>query len=661
MLSPEIIQRAAALREQINYHNYRYYVLDDPLIPDAEYDRLFLELQELETRYPKLITPDSPTQRVGAAPLTKFGDIRHQIPMLSIRNAFTEQQLVDFDRSVREKLGLEEVEYSAEPKLDGLAVSLTYSDGMFQFGATRGDGTTGEDVTQNLRTIKAIPLHLYGQGYPGVLEVRGEVYLPLAAFAELNAKSGACGEKTFVNPRNAAAGSLRQLDPKITAMRPLAFYSYGLGKVERGVMPNCHSEILAQLREWGLPVANEQKVVQGVQGCLDYYQEMGKRRSRLPYDIDGVVYKVNRVDYQEQLGYTWRQPRWALAHKFPPQEELTEVLDIDVQVGRTGALTPVARLKPIFVGGVTVTNVTLHNQDEIDRKDMRVGDTVIIRRAGDVIPEIVSVVTERRPPHTKRYHIPKHCPVCGSDVVRMPGEAIARCSGGLYCAAQRKEGILHFASRRAMDIDGMGEKLVDQLVERDLIRDVSGLYALTPELLADLERMGEKSAANVYQALQNSKQTTLARFLYALGIREVGEATAAALARHFGNLQDLMQADKDTLQGVPDVGPVVAMHVETFFRQPHNVEVVERLLTAGVQWPDIPITVTEKRPLQDKTFVLTGSLESLSREQAKKRLEALGAKVSGSVSAKTDYVVAGADPGSKLDKAQQLGVAIMDE
>ncbi|MEW6354484.1 MAG: NAD-dependent DNA ligase LigA, partial [Pseudomonadota bacterium] len=653
--------RVTALREQINYHNYRYYVLDSPVIPDAEYDRLLRELQELEQRYPQLVTPDSPTQRIGAAPLKKFGTVRHEVPMLSLANAFSEQEVRDFDRRVRERLQVDEVEYSVEPKLDGLAVSLTYIDGALHCGATRGDGETGEDVTQNLRTIKAVPLHLYGKGYPKTLEVRGEVYMPLAAFAELNAKARARGEKTFVNPRNAAAGSLRQLDPKITASRPLSISCYGVGKCEGGTLPDRHSAVLERLRDWGFPVAREQKVVQGVQGCLDYYQEMGKRRGQLPYDIDGVVYKVNRLDYQERLGFISRAPRWALAHKFPAQEELTEVLDIDVQVGRTGALTPVARLKPVFVGGVTVTNATLHNQDEIDRKDVRVGDTVIIRRAGDVIPEIVSVVMERRPPHTKRYRIPKHCPVCGSDVVRADGEAIARCSGGLFCAAQRKEAILHFASRHAMDINGLGDKLVDQLVDKGLVKDVADLYELTPEQLAKLERMGEKSAANVYAALQHSKHTTLPRFLFALGIREVGEATAAALAKHFGDLPAIMQADQAALEEVPDVGPVVAAHIVAFFRQRHNREVIEKLLAAGVNWPQVKISRAERGPLHGKTFVLTGALKGMTREQAKERLEALGAKVSSSVSAKTDYVVAGADPGSKLTKAEQLGVKVLDE
>ncbi len=660
-LPKETIERVKRLRAEVARHNYLYYVLDAPEIPDAEYDRLFRELQELEARYPQLITPDSPTQRVGATPLKKFGAVRHEVPMLSLANAFTEQEVVDFDRRVRERLGLEQVEYSAEPKLDGLAVSLLYRQGRFAQGATRGDGETGEDVTQNLRTVKAIPLHLYGKGYPEILEVRGEVYLSKQAFEELNRQAQARGEKPFANPRNAAAGSLRQLDPKVTATRPLAFYAYGLGKVEGRAMPDRHSEILAQLRAFGVPVALEQKAVQGVEGCLRYYRDIGARRARLPYDIDGVVYKVNRLDHQEQLGFISRAPRWALAHKFPAQEELTEVLDIEAQVGRTGALTPVARLKPVFVGGVTVSNATLHNQDEIDRLDVRVGDSVIVRRAGDVIPEIAGVVRERRPPRTRPYHLPGHCPACGSDVVRAEGEAVARCSGGLYCPAQRMQAILHFASRRAMDIEGLGDKLVEQLVTQKLVQTPADIYTLTPGRLAGLERMGEKSAANVYGAIQKSKKTTLARFLFALGIREVGEATAQTLARHFGDLDAVMEADEETLQNVPDVGPIVAAHIAAFFRQRHNREVIQRLRAAGIIWPDVKREPAAALPLAGKTFVLTGTLQSMTRDEAKERLQALGARVSGSVSSKTSYVVAGVDPGSKFDKARELGVEVLEE
>lgn len=656
-----VVRRAAALREQIEYHNNRYYVLDDPEIPDAEYDRLLRELQALEEQYPALRDAQSPTQRVGAQVQKKFAPVRHETPMLSLANAFNEQEVVDFDRRVRERLKVDSVEYAAEPKLDGLAVNLLYIDGTLVCGATRGDGATGEDVTQNLRTLASVPRRLRGPHIPQKLEVRGEVYMPKAGFEAFNAAAQARGEKTFVNPRNAAAGSLRQLDPRITAQRPLAMVCHGVGGFQDGALPTRHSDILERLQAWGLQPAPECRVVHGVHGCLAYYRDLAQRRAALPFEIDGVVYKVNALAQQRQLGFVARAPRWAIAHKFPAHEELTEVLGIEVQVGRTGALTPVARLKPVFVGGVTVTNATLHNQDELDRKDVRVGDTVIVRRAGDVIPEIVGVIVERRPPHTLAYKIPAHCPVCGSDVVRADGEAVARCSGGLYCAAQRKEGILHFASRRAMDIDGMGEKLVDQLVERELVKNVADLYALTPDLLAGLERMGEKSAANVYAALQKSKQTTLARFLYALGIREVGEATAAALATHFGALQSVMDADQETLQAVPDVGPVVAAHVESFFRQAHNREIIERLLVAGVQWPEAAPAPGANRPLQGKTFVLTGSLESLTREQAKERLQVLGAKVTASVSAKTDYLVAGADPGSKVHKAQELGVRVVGE
>ncbi|MDA1107715.1 MAG: NAD-dependent DNA ligase LigA [Proteobacteria bacterium] len=659
MTAKDVRHRVEELRKQINHHNYRYYVLDAPVIPDAEYDRLLRELQTLEQQHPELITPDSPTQRVGAEPLKKFGAVKHEVPMLSLANAFSEQEVLDFDRRVRERLETEEVEYSAEPKLDGLAVSLLYRDGVFAQGATRGDGVTGEDVTQNLRTIGAIPLRLYGAGYPALLEVRGEVYLSKAAFDELNAAARARDEKIFANPRNAAAGSLRQLDPKITARRPLAFFCYGVGAVERGRLPGEHGALLAQLRDWGLPVAHEQKVVRGVQGCLNYYRDMAVRRSRLEYDIDGVVYKVNRLDQQELLGFVSRAPRWAVAHKFPAQEEITEVLGIDVQVGRTGALTPVARLKPMFVGGVTVSNATLHNQDEIDRLDIRVGDSVIVRRAGDVIPKIVSVVRERRPYGAKPFHMPKHCPVCGADVVPVELEVMTRCSNELRCPAQSKGQILHFVSRRAMDIEGLGDKLVEQLVECKLVETPADLYTLTEEQLSGLERMGEKSAANVIAALEKSKTTALARFLYALGIREVGEATALALAQHFGDLDALMQADEVTLQQVPDVGPVVAAHIAAFFHQRHNREVIKRLRAAGITWPAVKIA--RRLPLAGKTFVLTGTLDTLMRDEAKEKLQALGAKVSGSVSSKTNYLVAGADPGSKFDQARELGVEILDE
>ncbi len=659
--SEEVERRARELREEIETHNYYYYVLDAPRIPDAEYDRLMRELQELERRYPELITPDSPTQRVGAAPVEAFGTVRHELPMLSLDNAFSEEEVRDFHRRVTEQLGVRHVDYAAEPKLDGLAVSLRYEEGRLVQGATRGDGYTGEDVTQNVRTIAAIPLRLRGRGHPRVLEVRGEVYMPLSGFRELNRRQSRRGEKTFANPRNAAAGSLRQLDPRITAQRPLSFFCHGVGVVAGGRLPGRHSEILAQLREWGLRIPEHLRVVRDAEGCLAYYEEMGRLRPRLDYEIDGVVYKVDRLSQQEQLGYVSRAPRWAIAHKFPAQEELTRVLAIDVQVGRTGALTPVARLEPVYVGGVTVTSATLHNEDEVRRKDVRVGDTVIVRRAGDVIPEVVAVVGERRPPGTCPFRMPRKCPVCGSDVVRAPGEAIARCSGGLFCPAQRKEAIKHFASRRAMDIEGLGDKLVEQLVDKGLVRDVADLYMLTEDQLADLERMGRKSAANLVAALEKSKSTTLARFLYALGIREVGEATARALASHFGNLEALMEADEAELEAVPDVGPVVAAHIRAFFRQRHNRQVIQRLRRLGVHWTEQQRSPGVPLPLAGKIYVLTGALQAMTRDEAKDRLEALGARVSNSVSRRTDCVVVGADPGSKYRKALELNIPTLDE
>jgi DNA ligase (NAD+) len=653
--------RINELREQINYHNYRYYVLDNPEIPDAEYDRLLRELQDLEAEHPELITPDSPTQRVGAAPLKEFGEVRHEIPMLSLANAFSEEELNDFDRRVRERLGDDAaVEYAAEPKLDGLAISLRFEAGVLVRGATRGDGATGEDVTQNVRTIDAIPLRLRGKDYPTVLEVRGEVFMPKAGFEALNARQSKAGEKTFANPRNAAAGSLRQLDSRITAARPLTFFSYGVGVVEGGKLPDRHSEMMATLKKWGVPVSPELKVVKGAKGCLDYYHKLGQRRASLPYEIDGVVFKVDRIDLQEELGYVSRAPRWAVAHKFPAQEEMTVLQDVEWQVGRTGALTPVARLAPVHVAGVTVSNATLHNLDEIERKDVRIGDTVIVRRAGDVIPEVVSVVMAQRPKHTKAIHLPRKCPVCGSAVERPKGEAVARCSGGLYCSAQRKNAIRHFASRRAMDIEGLGEKLVDQLVDEDMVRSVADVYDLTVEQVAGLERMAEKSAQNLIDALDKSKHTTLARFLFALGIREVGEATAQNLAQYFGELKPLMHADAEALQDVPDVGPVVAEHIAHFFHEKHNRQVIDKLLAAGIRWPKIEKVETAALPLAGKTVVLTGTL-SLPRDEVKEKLQALGAKVAGSVSKKTDLVVAGEAAGSKLAKAQELGIDIMDE
>jgi DNA ligase (NAD+) len=658
--------KAEGLREQLNRHNYLYYVLDAPEIPDAEYDRLLRELQALEEKYPALVTTDSPTQRVGAEPLKAFGEVRHEVPMLSLANAFSDEELEDFDRRVRERLGTDQtVSYAAEPKLDGLAISLLYEDGRLVRGATRGDGTTGEDVTQNVRTIDAIPLRLRGSDYPPLLEVRGEVFMPKAGFEALNQQQRDKGDKEFANPRNAAAGSLRQLDSRITATRPLSFFSYGVGKVESGKveggrLPDTHSAIMAQLRDWGLPVSPELKVVQGAKGCRQYYEHIGQHRDSLAYEIDGVVYKVDSQELQAELGFVSRAPRWAIAHKFPAQEELTVLQDVEWQVGRTGALTPVARLEPVHVAGVVVSNATLHNLDEIERKDVRVGDTVIVRRAGDVIPEVVSVVSARRPRHSKKIHLPKHCPVCGAEVERPEGEAVARCTGGLFCPAQRKNAIKHFASRRAMDIEGLGDKLVEQLVDSGLVESVADLYDLTVDQLAGLERMAEKSAHNLVAALDKSKDTSLARFLFALGIREVGEATAQNLAQHYGDLKKLMSADEEHLQTVPDVGPIVAQHIEHFFRQAHNREVIHKLLDAGIQWPKVKVRDVAELPLAGKTVVLTGTL-SLPRDEVKAELQALGAKVTGSVSKKTDMVIAGEAAGSKLEKAQALGIEILDE
>jgi len=650
--------RARELHAELHEHNYRYYVLNDPTISDAQYDALLRELQDLEQRYPELLTPDSPTQRVGAPPVKAFGEVRHEQRMLSLDNAFSDEELADFDRRVRKGLDLEQVDYAAEPKLDGLAVSLLYEGGSLARAATRGDGTTGEDVTRNVRTINAVPLKLAGSGIPAILEVRGEVYLSHQGFRDLNTQQAAQGLKPFVNPRNAAAGSLRQLDPKITAQRPLEMFCYGVGKVEGGRLPGSHTEILAQLGDWHLRVYDDVRRVSGLAGCTDYYRQYEQRRDVLPFEIDGVVFKVDRIDQQDVLGFVARAPRWAIARKFPAQERETVVLGIDVQVGRTGALTPVARLEPVFVGGVTVTNATLHNQDEIDRKDVRIGDTVIVRRAGDVIPEVVKVNPALRRKGAHRFRMPEHCPVCGSHVERIEGEAVTRCSGGLFCAAQRREAIKHFASRRAMDIEGLGDKLVEQLVDRGLVKDVSDVYRLTVEQLAGLERMAEKSASNLVAALEKSRDTTLERFIYALGIREVGESTAQILAREFGDLDPLIKADIGTLQAIHDIGPVVAQRIVDFFAEPHNRDVINKLIRAGIHWP--AVEKSEHAPLAGKTFVLTGTL-SMPRDSMKAKLQAAGAKVSGSVSKKTDYVVVGEDPGSKYDKAVELGVEVLDE
>jgi DNA ligase (NAD+) len=660
--SQEVVERVRSLRTEIEHHNYRYFVLDEPEIPDAEYDRLVRELRGLEERYPELQTADSPTRRVGAHARSEFGEVVHRLPMLSLDNAFTREEVEAFDRRVRERLGLDAgVEYACEPKLDGLAISVTYRDGMLQQAATRGDGTKGEDVTDNVRTIRSVPLRLRGRGWPRVLEARGEAFMPLAGFEQLNRRAAEQGERTFVNPRNAAAGSLRQLDPAVTAARPLEMFFYGAGYYEGGTLPGRHSEILGAMSSWGLRASPEARVVSGIEGLIAYHDRLLSRRASLGYQIDGVVYKVDDIEQQRRLGFVARAPRWAVAHKFPAEEELTVVRDIEWQVGRTGALTPVARLEPVFVGGVTVSNATLHNIDELHRKDVRVGDTVIVRRAGDVIPEVVSVVPQRRPKGTHVVGLPKRCPVCGSDVEREEGAAIARCTAGLYCAAQRKQSLLHFASRRAMDVDGLGERLVDQLVDGGLVKSAADLYSLKAEQLAGLERMGEKSAANLVQALQASKETTLARFLYAIGIREVGEATAQALAEHFGSLDALMDARVEDIEEVPDVGPVVAGHVRSFFDQKHNRQVIADLIGRGVKWPAARRAAKEAQPLAGKTFVVTGTLSRMSRDEAHERIRALGGRASGSVSAKTDFLVVGSDPGSKLRKAESLGVQVLDE
>ena len=743
--------RAEALRRALTHHDYRYYVLDDPEIPDSEYDRLLRELEEIEAAHPELITPDSPTQRVGAAPLERFAEVEHRSPMLSLANAFAEAELRDFDRRMREGLGLERVAYSAEPKLDGLAVSLRYEEGLLVQAATRGDGLRGEDVTAQVRTIRSLPLRLASDeptaDWPALLEVRGEVFLTHARFAEINTEARRRGAKTFANPRNAAAGSLRQLDPAVTAARGLSIFCYGLGAVEGAPWSETHSGSLERIARWGLPVSPQRRVVEGLAGCLDYRREMAARRERLDYDIDGVVFKVDRRADQERLGHIARSPRWAIAFKFPAQEALTRVEAVEFQVGRTGALTPVARLEPVSVGGATVSNATLHNIDEIQRKDVHVGDTVYVRRAGDVIPEVVRVLLERRPADATAVILPAHCPVCSSDVLRAEGEAVARCTGGLFCPAQRKQAIKHFASRRAMDIEGLGDKLVDQLADRGLVKDPADLYRLSAEQLAGLERMGERSAANLIGALEHSRRTTLARFIYALGIREVGEATAQALAEHFGDLDALMAADAgdfvarsgipgigpktaealaESLRDHPDggpppaegeaaqealadwlasrsirglgretarrvaerfaslealrradpealvsgrrsriegVGPVVAEHILAFFAQAHNREVIERLRDphiGGITWPAPAWATRADRPLAGQTVVITGTLER-PREEVKARLEALGAKVTGSVSGNTDLLIAGRDPGSKRERAERLGVRILGE
>ena len=660
-------ERARELRAEIEKHNHQYYVLDAPLISDADYDHLFRELQALEAAHPELLTPDSPTQRVGGKALDMFKPVRHAVPMLSIR---TETDIeatgaYAFDARVRKELAFGEsdppVEYAAELKFDGLAINLRYENGVLVCAATRGDGETGEDVTANVRTIGQIPLRLRTDLPPQVLEVRGEIYMKRADFERFNANAQLAGEKMLVNPRNGAAGSIRQLDPRIAAHRPLSFFAYGLGEVVSWRFPETHSGVLDALSALGFPVCVERAVVCGPQALAEFHENMGRRRPLLPFDIDGVVYKVNSLELQTRMGFVSREPRWAVAHKYPAEEASTEVLGIDIQVGRTGALTPVARLAPVFVGGVTVTNATLHNEDEVRRKDVHIGDTVVVRRAGDVIPEVVRVVPEKRPIMAPEFVMPVTCPVCGSHVVKAEDEAVARCSGGLYCPAQRKQALIHFASRRAMDIEGLGDKLVEQLVDSDIVRTPADLYRMGLMALVGLERMAEKSATNLLAAIEKSKQTTLARLIYALGIRNVGETTAKDLARHFGSLDRLIAASDEEWLQVNDVGPVVVQCLRQFLSESHNLEVIEQLRAAGIAWLEGEPQRTAAGTLAGKVFVLTGTLPALSREEAKALIESAGGKVSGSVSKKTDYVVAGEEAGSKLEKAQALGVAVIDE
>ncbi|KDD80231.1 NAD-dependent DNA ligase LigA [Glaesserella parasuis] len=652
------------LREKLREYEYHYHVLDNPLVPDAEYDRLMNELKNLEWQYPELITSDSPTQRVGAKPLDGFAQITHEIPMLSLDNAFSDDDLTGFLRRIEDRIAINsnQIEFCCEPKLDGLAVSILYVDGVLTQAATRGDGTTGEDITANIRTIRNIPLKLKSSNPPHRLEVRGEVFMPQQGFEQLNEKALAKGEKTFANPRNAAAGSLRQLDPKITRQRPLMLNAYNIGVYESDdELPTTHFDRLQWLKTLGIPVNAEITLATGSQALTAFYQKIQAKRSSLGYDIDGTVLKVNKIVLQEQLGFISKAPRWAIAYKFPAQEEMTILNDVEFQVGRTGAITPVAKLEPVFVAGVTVSNATLHNGDEIERLGIAIGDTVIIRRAGDVIPQIVGVVAERRLDNAKKIAFPTACPVCNSAVVRVEGEAVARCTGGLFCGAQRKEALKHFVSRKAMDIDGVGEKLIEQLMERELIHTPADLFKLDHTTLMRLERMGEKSANNALQSIEKAKNTTLARFLFALGIRDVGESTAQNLANHFGTLDAIRQADLDTLKQVQDVGEVVANRLFQFWQEPHNIEVVEDLIAQGVKWQDVVQQEIADNPLKDKTVVLTGTLTQLTRDQAKALLQQLGCKVSGSVSSKTDYLIAGEKAGSKLAKAQELGVKILSE
>ncbi|MEQ9721844.1 NAD-dependent DNA ligase LigA [Yersinia alsatica] len=658
-----IIQQINQLRTSLRHHEHQYHVLDAPEIPDAEYDRLMQQLRDLEAQHPELITNDSPTQRVGAAPLDAFDQVKHEVPMLSLDNVFDEESYLAFDKRVHDRLKTAEpLTFCCELKLDGLAVSLLYEEGELVRAATRGDGTTGENITVNVRTIRAIPLRLHGDNIPRRVEVRGEVFMPQAGFEQLNEEARRKGGKVFANPRNAAAGSLRQLDPRITAKRPLTFFCYGVGLLDGGELPRSHIQRLMQFKAWGLPVSNRVKLCTGSDQVIAFYRQVEQDRASLGFDIDGVVIKVDSLDLQEQLGFVARAPRWATAFKFPAQEQITQVREVEFQVGRTGAITPVARLEPVQVAGVIVSNATLHNADEIERLGLRIGDTVIVRRAGDVIPQVVGVVLEQRPQDAKEITFPEHCPVCGSDIERVEGEAVARCTGGLFCAAQRKEALKHFVSRRALDVDGMGDKIIEQLVEKQYVENPADLFTLTAGKLTGLDRMGPKSAQNLIVALEKAKQTTFARFLYALGIREVGEATAANLAAHFRNLDNLRAADIEALKSVPDVGEVVAKHVLNFLSEEHNQKVIDALEKV-ISWPEPQQIIAEEidSPFAGKTVVLTGSLTILSRDEAKDRLTALGAKVSGSVSKKTDLVIAGEAAGSKLLKAQELGITVIDE
>ncbi|MBT4836616.1 MAG: NAD-dependent DNA ligase LigA [Methylococcales bacterium] len=661
MPSHQDLAKIQWLRDQLHQYGYQYYVLDEPTIPDAEYDKLFVELQSLEKQFPQCLTLDSPTQRVGAPALLKFQTVTHEVPMLSLANAFDDQDILDFNQRLCDRLASSDFQYFAEPKLDGLAISLQYENGCLIRAATRGDGKTGENVTENIRTIAIIPLKLMGNNIPEKLEVRGEVFMPLQGFNEMNQKALKNAQKVFANPRNAAAGSLRQLDSKITANRPLSMFCYSIGQVSSGFLPDYHSDALALLKQWGLPVCPESSLAEDAQACLAFYQNILHKRDQLPYEIDGVVYKVNQFKTQEQLGFVSRAPRWAIAHKFPAQEALSKVIAIDVQVGRTGVLTPVARLESVLVGGVIVTNATLHNADEIKRKDVRVGDTVYVRRAGDVIPEIVRSLSEKRQQSLDEFTMPDECPVCGSEVEKIEGETSIRCTGGIMCQAQRKEAIKHFASRKALDIDGLGDKLVEQLVDLELIHNISDLYQLSIEQLKNLERMGEKSADNLIKSLKISKKTTLDRFIYSLGIREVGQATALSLANNLGNLDAIKHAELAVLEQIPDIGPVVASNIKKFFSKIENEQIVEQLIDSGLYWQNIEVKPIELLPLHGEIFVLTGGMETLKRDDAKRQLQELGAKVSGSVSKKTTCVVAGENAGSKLDKAEKLGVKVIDE